>query len=248
MNPPTVVLVRPQEAGNIGAVARAMANTALENLRLVEPAAPLNDSAFAFAMHAHDILHRVERFPSLVEALAGFDLVIATASLRERPWPQEVLAPRALAERLFAEGASAPSRIALVFGSEVSGLTGEELARAALLVRIPAAPGNPTLNLAQAVLILGYELYVAQGARGAIASSPVERAPVQQVERLFANLENLLVEVGFARDTTIHRVSRDLRQLLARAALSQREAMILAGILRRSRHAFRRRAPADQPR
>jgi TrmH family RNA methyltransferase len=238
---PAVVLVRPQEPGNVGAVARAMANTGLADLRLVEPATALNDTAFAFAMHAHEILDGVRRFPTLAEALADAELVVATASLRDRPWPQTVLTPRELPERL-ARG-SAGARVALVFGSEVSGLTAEEMARATLLVRIPAAPANPTLNLAQAVLLVAYELYVARGAPGAIESRPVERAPAQQVERLFRSLEGLLEQVGFARDTTIRRVALDLRQLLARAELSQREAMILAGILRRSRHAFARRPP-----
>jgi TrmH family RNA methyltransferase len=236
---PAIVLVRPQEPGNVGAVARAMANTGLVDLRLVEPAAELDEPAWAFAMHAHDILRGLRRYGSLADAVADRGLVVATASLRERPWPQPVLTPRDLATRLAEPGHD--PRLALVFGSEVSGLTAEELARAALLVRIPAAPANPTLNLAQAVLVVAYELYLARGAPDAIASRPVERAPARQIERLFASLERLLEEVGFARDTTIRRVSLDLRQLLARAELSQREAMILAGILRRARHAMARR-------
>jgi TrmH family RNA methyltransferase len=246
VTPPAIVLVRPQEPGNIGAAARAMANTGLVDLRLVEPAAELTETAFAFAMHAHDILHGARRFASLAEAVADRELVVATASLRDRPWPQEVLTPRDLAGRLSFP--AAPERVALVFGSEVSGLTSDELARAALLVNIPAAPANPTLNLGQSVLILAYELYLARGAPGAIASTPVERAPARQVERLFASLERLLEQVGFARDTTIRRVSLDLRQMLARAEMSQREAMILAGILRRSRHAFERSSRGETPR
>jgi TrmH family RNA methyltransferase len=240
---PAVVLARPQVAGNIGAAARAMANTGLDDLRLVEPAAELDNEAYSFAMHAHDILRRARRFDALADALADRDFVVGTASLRERPWPQAVLTPRELGERL--RSAVPPPRVALVFGSEVSGLTAEELARVSVLVNIPAAPANPTLNLAQSVLLVAHELYLARGAPGAIASTAVERAPVQQVERLFASLERLLEQVGFARDTTIARVSRDLRQLLARAEISQREAMILAGILRRSRRAFERarRAP-----
>jgi TrmH family RNA methyltransferase len=246
VTPPAIVLVRPQEPGNVGAAARAMANTGLVDLRLVEPAAELTETTFAFAMHAHDILRGARRYGSLAEAVGDRELVVATASLRDRPWPQEVLTPRALADRLALP--EAPGRVALVFGSEVSGLTGEELARATLLVNIPAAPANPTLNLAQSVLILAYELYLSRGAPGAIASVPVERAPVQQVERLFATLERLLEQVGFARDTTIRRVSLDLRQMLARAEMSQREAMILAGILRRSRHAFERVSRGGPPR
>ena len=250
MTLPAVVLVRTQVAGNIGSAARAMANTGLDDLRLVQPAAEIDNEAYSFAMNAHDILRNARRYETLPEALADRDLVVGTASLRERPWPQEVLTPRALGERLGA--AVPPPKTALVFGSEVSGLTAEELARVTLLVNIPAAPANPVLNLAQSVLLVAHELYLARGAPGAIAATPVERAPVRQVERLFASLEQLLEQVGFARDTTIERVSRDLRQLLARAEISQREAMILAGILRRSRRAFERagrggRAAATRP-
>ena len=238
MTLPAVVLVRPQQEGNIGGVARAMANMGLGQLVLVEPAPQLGDTAFAFAMHAHPILHDVERQDSLAEALAEFDFVVATASLRERLWPHPIVSPRELPAHLARHAAGA--RIALVFGAEVSGLSSDELARANVLVSIPAAPENPTLNLAQAVLLVTYELYVARGAPGAIALEPVSRATVFQIEHLFGRLQELLVEVGFARDTTIRRVARDLRQLLARASLSEREAALLAGLLRRTRNAFAR--------
>lgn len=238
---PAVVLVRPQEEGNVGAVARAMANMGLARLLLVEPAARLGDTARAFAMHAHDILDGAERHPDLASALAPFEVVVGTTSLREREWPQPVLAPRELAGWLARAAPGAP--VALLFGPEVSGLAAHELARATALVSIPAAPAQPTLNLAQAVLILAYELYVARGAPGAIATTPVARASVRQVERLFADLEQLLAATRFARDTTIRKVSRDLRQMLARAAVTEREATILSGILRRTRHALARSAP-----
>jgi tRNA/rRNA methyltransferase len=114
-----------------------------------------------------------------------------------------------------------------------------------VLVSIPTAPAQPTLNLAQSVLILAYELFLAAGTPEAPPlpeTSP--RATVFQLERLFADLERLLAEVGFARDTTIRRVARDLRQMLARARVTEREAMILAGIFRRSRRALQRRPGA----
>lgn len=244
MTLPAVVLVRPQQEGNIGAVARAMANMGLGQLLLVEPAPQLGDTAFAFAMHAHPILHGVERKESLAEALAKFDFVVATASLRDRLWPHPIVPPRELPAHLARHAAGA--RIALVFGAEVSGLSSDELARANVLVSIPAAPANPTLNLAQAVLLITYELYVARGAPGAIALEPVSRATVFQIEHLFGRLQELLAEVGFARDTTIRRVARDLRQLLARADLSEREAALLAGLLRRTRNAFARRPKAPR--
>lgn len=241
---PAVVLVRPQEEGNIGAVARAMSNLGLERLLLVAPAAALGNTAYAFAMHAHPILDRAERHPDLGTALAGFHFIVGTASLRDRGWAQPILAPRELPSHLARHAAGA--RVALVFGSEVSGLTREELVRASVLVRIPAAVENPTLNLAQAVLLVAYELHLARGAPSLAAPEPVARATVFQQERLFRQLATLLADVGFARDTTIVRVEQDLRQLFARAELTERESMILAGILRRARHALARRARAPR--
>jgi tRNA/rRNA methyltransferase len=240
--PPAVVLVRPQESGNVGAVARAMANMGLDELHLVEPAASITaEPARAMAMHAHHVLDGARRHADLAAALAGFEVVVGTASLRERAWSQPVLAPRELPGWLAREAPGAP--VALLFGPEVSGLTAAELVRSTVLVSIPAAPEQPTLNLAQAVLVVAYELYLAAGGPDAPpAVAEVERATVFQIERLFSDLERLLAEVGFARDTTIRRVARDLRQLLARARVTEREAMIVAGILRRTRRALVRRA------
>ncbi len=241
---PAIVLVRPQEEGNIGAVARAMSNFGLSRLLLVEPAASLGNTAYAFAMHAHSILDRAERHADLASALAGFRAVVGTASLRDRGWSQPILAPRALPDYLvdLAPGAE----VALLFGSEVSGMTREELVRSEVLVRVPAAVENPTLNLAQAVLVLAYELHLARGAPAAPTPPPVARASAIQVERLFEQLATLLAETRFARDTTIVRVAQDLRQMLARAAVTEREVMILSGILRRTRHALSRRAGAPR--
>ena len=243
MTLPAIVLVRPQQEGNIGAVASAMANMGLTRLMLVEPAPELGNTAYAFAMHAHSILQSAERHDSLQAALGEFDYVVATASLRERLWPHAVVPPRDLPGHLAHNAAGA--RVALVFGAEVSGLSSDELALANALVSIPAAPANPTLNLAQAVLLVAYELYVARGAPGAIALEPVSRATVFQVEQLFTRLQQVLSEVGFARDTTIRRVARDLRQLLARAGLSEREAALISGLLRRTRNAVMRNRKAS---
>jgi tRNA/rRNA methyltransferase len=112
---PAVLLVRPQESGNVGAVARAMANMGLSELHLVEPAASTStDAARAMAMHAHHVLDGAQRHPDLSTALARFDVLVGTASLRERLWPQPVLAPRELPGWLDREAAG--GRVALVFG------------------------------------------------------------------------------------------------------------------------------------
>jgi len=239
--PPAVVLVRPQEEGNVGAVARAMANFGLERLILVEPAAPLRSVARAFAVHAGAILDRAERVPDLRAALAGFERIVATTAARDRPWPSRLLSPRELAGALAADAAGTAT--ALVFGPEPSGLTNAELAQASLLVRVPTSPAMSSLNLAQAVLVVAYELFVAGGEprRAAAADAESEpRASGEEIAGLFDQASELMERVRFARDSSIEGVERDLRRLLARAAPTPREVTILRGILRRLGHALER--------
>lgn len=241
--PPAVVLVRPQLPGNVGAVARAMANMGLAELRLVEPAPPLGEVARAFAVGAHELLASATRHASLAAALAPFRRVVATTAARGREWPVPPIAPRELPVLLAGDPPGTPT--ALVFGPEASGLTSEELALASAIVRVPCAPEQPTLNLAQAVLIVAYELFLA---RGAAAAAPIAagdpRATQADLAGLFAHLETALARSGFARDDTIGRVERDLRHLLARAAPSRREVSILRGLLRRFAHALDRAGSA----
>jgi tRNA/rRNA methyltransferase len=238
--PPTVVLVRPQEEGNVGAVARAMANFGLERLILVEPAAPLRSIARAFAVHAEAILDRVERVHDLRTALAGFERIVATTAARDRPWPSRLLAPRELAAALAADAPGTAT--ALVFGPEPSGLTNAELAQAGLLVRVPTSPVQPSLNLAQAVLVVAYELFVAAGEEpaAAVVDDGEPRASGEEIAALFDQANELLARIRFARDATIEGVERDLRRLISRAAPTPREVTILRGILRRLGHALER--------
>ncbi|MCM2270437.1 MAG: RNA methyltransferase [Thermoanaerobaculia bacterium] len=237
--PPAVVLVRPQEEGNVGAVARAMANFGLERLLLVEPAAPLRATARAFAVHAEGILDRAERVADLRTALAGFERVVATTAARDRPWPSRLLSPRELAGALAADPPATST--ALVFGPEPSGLTNAELAQASLLVRVPTSPVQPSLNLAQAVLVVAYELFLARREAPAGDAADAEpRASGEEIAGLFDQATELLERVRFARDATIEGVERDLRRLLARAAPTPREVAILRGIVRRLGHALER--------
>jgi tRNA (cytidine32/uridine32-2'-O)-methyltransferase len=237
-----VILVRPREEGNVGSVARAMANMGLERLILVEPAPRIQALARAFAVGAGSILDAVERAPTLRAALVPFRRVVGTTSARERVAGVEPIEARQLPSRLEESGPEVQT--ALVFGPEVSGLTNEELALCSLLVRIPAAREQPTLNLAQAVLILTYELFLAHGAPGSGGPRPrrgdgAEPATHDEVEGLFAQWLGLLSEAGFARDSTFETVARDLRAWLARSSLSIREVRILRGIARRLRHRLR---------
>jgi len=233
-----VVLVRPQEEGNVGAAARAMANTGVSSLLLVEPAAPLGATARAFAVGAGAILDGARRLPDLASALAPFRRVVATTSGRDRAISVPVATARELPALLAADPPGTPT--ALVFGPERSGLTAEELALASALVRIPCAAAQPTLNLAQAVLLVTYELWIAGGA-GNTAGRSEPPATREELAGLLAQIRELAGRTGFARDDTYAGVERDLGALLARAAPSSRELRILRGMVRRTAGALAHR-------
>jgi tRNA (cytidine32/uridine32-2'-O)-methyltransferase len=241
---PAVILVRPQEEGNVGAAARAMANMGLDELVLVEPAVEVGDLARRFAVGAGHVLDGLRRETSLHAALGPFQRAVGTTSGRDRLIAARAIAPRELPAALAADPPA--TRTALVFGPEASGLTGDELALLHPWVSVPCAPVQPTLNLAQAVLIVAYELRVANPAAPSAAPSFRDEPPATtaELEGFFAQLAELLERGGFARDDTYAGALRDLRQLCARAAPSAREVAILRGVCRRLAHAIAR-APGD---
>jgi tRNA/rRNA methyltransferase len=234
---PAVILVRPQEEGNIGAVARAMANMGLDELILVAPQCDLGHTAAAFAVHSTQILEACRTYDEFAEAVAPFQRLVATSSSRARLLSQSPVSPRGLPALLAADPPT--TRTALVFGGERSGLSTDELALCDPLVTIPASVRQPTLNLSQAVLVLAYELWTAAGVPAEPQVLPTPAAVVADVEGLFGQLEPLLHEIGFARDDTFRSVLRDLRRLAARAALTEHEVIILRGICRRGHNALR---------
>jgi tRNA (cytidine32/uridine32-2'-O)-methyltransferase len=250
---PHIILVRPQEEGNVGAVARAMANMGLRKLLIVEPAVTLGATARAFAVGAHDVLDGHRRVASLEEALGPYGRTVGTTSTRDRRIGAKVplLTPRELPAVLDRDPPDTPT--ALVFGPEPSGLTADELARLSPLVTVPCSPLQPTLNLAQAVLIVVYELFLhrlqqgraeAAGERGAAAGAAERREPpasATEVEGLFGHAREVLAAVGFDRDDTFESTLQDLRRLAGRAGLTGREVAILRGICRRTWNAVRRR-------
>jgi TrmH family RNA methyltransferase len=235
-----IVLVTPSHPGNIGAAARAMKNMALAELVLVNPRQFPHPEATARASGADDLLATARVVASLPEALAGCGYVAATTA-RDRDQYFRVVEVRAAAVRLVSEARRAPA--AVVFGGERTGLTNEELESAHALVRIPASPAYPSLNLAMAVQLMAYGLFRAGG--GAKVASEPRAAPLasaQEMQRLYAHFAAVLAEIDF-RDRTqsgTHLMGR-IRRFLQRAKLDENEVHILRGILtavqNRRRHA-----------
>jgi TrmH family RNA methyltransferase len=229
---PVVVLVRPTEQGNVGAAARAMANMGLHELILVEPAVEIGGTARAFAVGAGFVLDNARRVPSLAEALAPFRRAVGTTSNRERVTAAPLITARQLPAALATDPPGTPT--ALVFGPERSGLTTDELATLSPLVRIPSSAAQPTLNLAQAVLVVAYEL--AEDARpGPVPGAAPHDLPATaaEIDGLFGHFDQAAEAVGFARDDTAAAARRDLRRFIGRAAPTSREVTLLRGFLRR---------------
>ena len=234
LHPIRFVLVETSHPGNIGAAARALKNMSLPGrpleLLLVRPLQFPHAEASARASGAEDLLNRARVEQRLQAALAGCGLVLATTS-RERDQYFRVLDAHAAAQRALLEARQSP--VAVVFGSERAGLTNVELEAAHALLRIPANPEYPSLNLAMAVQVMAYELMCA-GEPPPAAGGP-RRAPLasaEQMEQLYRHLAVVLEEIDF-RDRTqkgTHLMNR-LRRLFQRAEPDENEVNILRGIL-----------------
>ncbi|MDR0771218.1 MAG: RNA methyltransferase [Burkholderiales bacterium] len=228
-----IVLVHTTHPGNIGAAARAMWTMGLSQLVLVSPSRFPAPEAEAMASGADEVLERARVVATLPEALTGC-VWTAGFSARPREFAGRVLAARQAVEeaaRQLATEALPPKDIALVFGTEMSGLSNAELAQCTVAATIPANPHYSSLNLAAAVQVAAYELRVALGA-GAVWQAPrFAGATHEEIERLYAHTEKTLVACGFLNPERPRRLLPRLRRLFARAGLEQEEVNILRGIL-----------------
>ncbi len=238
-----IVLVETSHSGNIGAVARAMKNMGLGNLWLVNPASFPDETSYARAAGASDVLDRARVVSSLDEALADCVLVMGTSARgRKVPWP--VMAPPQAAAT--AAEYSGQGRVALVFGRENHGLSNDELQRCHYHIHIPSNPDYSSLNLSMAVQVVCYELRMQylRGLEGGESSPYLEAmvapgdagwdvppATVSDVEGFFGHLEQVLVDVDFHRRDNPRQLMSRLRRLFQRARMDQMEINILRGVL-----------------
>lgn len=228
-----IVLVRPQVAGNIGSVARAMENFAAGGLYLVDPQAKhTTREALERSTHGEHRLHEAHVVGTLEEALAGATYAIG-ATRRQSPAHQaEDLTPRRMAEIVRNKLSESEGDMALLFGSEDNGLSRENLLACDAVVRIPAQPEYPTLNLAHAAAICLYELFVAV----ALDAPPdamrhrSDPADLAMMTRLITKLQHALLTLGYLRPEKPDHLMFPIRHILSRAELSRTEAQILMGL------------------
>lgn len=231
-----IVLVETSHPGNIGGVARAMKNMTMNQLRLVNPKIFPSAEATSRASGADDLLAKAGIYPTLQEAIADCQLVIgASARSRTISWPE--INPREAAAKCLSQ--STETNIALVFGRENSGLTNQELDLCQYLLKIPCNPDYSSLNLAAAVQVVCYEVFMMAGEKQADLTGDKNETPLasaEQMESFYQHLQQTLADIGFLQPEKTQSLMRKLRRIYNRTLLDTKELDILRGILRFSQN------------
>lgn len=224
-----VVLCQTSHPGNIGSAARAMKTMGLQHLYLVNPLHFPDPQATSLATGAADLLESATVCSSLSEALTGCALAIGM-SARKRQISHELVNVREAASRAVQIASNQP--IALVFGTEMSGLSNAELDCCQLLAMIPANPEYSSLNLAAAVQVMSYEIRMAitEGALE-VDTTATELATNEALEGFYTHLEDTLVKIGYLNPSAPKKLSERIRRIYARAKLEKEEVNLLRGIL-----------------
>ena len=223
-----IILIGTSHPGNVGSAARAMKTMGLSNLVLVDPECTVDGKSRALSAGATDVLENHQVFGTLDEAIADCGLVIgASARPRTLDWP--MLDPREMGERVVIEGQKYP--VALVFGRENSGLSNEELQKCHFHVFIPANPDYSSLNLAMAVQTLCYEIRMAFLSSKAYPKQEEEYPLTEEIESMFAHLEQTLIDTQFIVPAHPGLVMAKLHRFFNRARPEVKELRMWRGIL-----------------
>lgn len=224
-----VILQRPQDAVNVGAILRAMKNMGISQLRLVQPEPLSTDLILRVAHHCEDLLQCMTSHPTLDDAVTDLHYIVGTAALTHggRQQTNDIRSVAATIVTYMPAG-----KVGVLFGQEDNGLDQAALDRCHLLVTLPTNPDYPALNLAQAVLLLLYEVRMAVLA-GSTPPASLSPALAQQadLERLFHLSESTLTKIGFFKGNQAA-VMRKLRQMTYKARLSPEEAALLMAMVR----------------
>ncbi len=224
----TVVLFQPRDVRNIGAVVRAMKNMGVGRLRLVQPAPFELADLRGIAHRSDDLLAEMEVFDDLDHALADIQYVVGTSEHihTERPIQNNM---RTLAGAIRMRAAT--SQVALLFGPEDNGLSHNELDRCHTILRLPTDPAYPSLNLAQAALLILYELRMAADLP-LPAHTPPRPATSAEITPTLTAIADAVAAVDFIKSGAGTRTLRTLRALLYRAQPNAREAALIAALAR----------------
>ncbi len=235
-----IVLVEPLYGGNLGSVCRAMANMGLATLRVVNPNTDMNwEDARKMSCHAKHVLESREIYTDFAAAIADCVMVVGTSGLAGL-YRQHAQTPRMVASEVLSMSEKGP--VAYVFGREDNGLSNEELALCHRVVQIPTHAVTPSLNLAQAVLLCCYELFML----GGDYTPPVEKSPFADStsrERMFSIWNDLLLDIGFMKEDKADHMMQGIRRVMARGALTRDDVQIMMGVARQMQWAAKNGYP-----
>ncbi|KAF0173472.1 MAG: hypothetical protein FD162_1756 [Rhodobacteraceae bacterium] len=241
MIPPAFILVRPQMGENIGAAARAMLNFGLERMRIVAPRDGWpNSAAVAMASGAGRVLDQAGLFPDVQAAIADCDFIFATTA-RGRELTKPVYTPEAAMEHARALVA-AGKKVGVLFGPERAGLENEDVVLANAIVTVPVNPEFASLNLAQCVLLMGYEWRrQTEPAAGVVQEmARTEFASAIEVEKLGDHFEERLEAAGFFfPEAKVAGMKASLRNMWSRLGLTRAEVQTFHGMLRQIAYKLR---------
>lgn len=237
----SIVLVEPQSPGNVGSVARAMKNTGFSDLVLVNPCDHLNNEAYCMACKADDVLTGATVYPALDECIKNTGILVGTTRrmgrLRYPLMTLEEAVPKILEM-------SETNRVSILFGREDRGLENDEIPRCDILLEIPTSPAYPSLNLAQAVLMVCFHLFTAQSRKAPV----IEVAPREQLERMYVHMEEALRALGYGEqggEYLLQTIMRSFRRLYGRTGLMQKEINMLRGIFAQIEGRVAPKGPGD---
>jgi tRNA/rRNA methyltransferase len=222
-----IILAGTKHPGNIGSAARAMVNMGLRRLVLAAPQCAINEESYRLAKAGKSILDSAKTCRSLESALRGIRLLVGT-SAKSGGYRSQAYAPRMLVPRILNHAAQ--QKVGILFGPEDTGLVDEQLQFCQLLIRIPTQRKASSINLAQAVMLVAYELLL-----GNLEREPARvpmLASLEQVEAMYAQLEKALLDIGFLRLQNARHMMFALRRILGRAGLEPSDTGVLRGIAR----------------
>lgn len=221
----SIVLVRPIQPGNVGSVVRAMKNSGLRHLVLVDPCDIESDDAKKMAIGDTQILGNAKIYTSLKEALQRFTWTVATTRRVRRRF-DSMLTPKGVAEKI--KSLPDRARIAVVFGPEDRGLENAELALCQAVSTIPSHPKFPSMNLAQAVMVHAYEIYCKSLSKSKTSSKDL--ASVKELEGMYGHLKMALTRIGFFNRGKPETLMESIINFVGRSDLSPRDVRIMRGI------------------
>lgn len=222
-----IILVGTKYPGNIGSVARAMFNMGLRQLILAAPQCTINAESYRMAKSGKTILDSARTYRSLKSALRGIRLLVGTTG-KSGGYRTQAHAPRFLAPRILNHAEQ--QKVGILFGPEDTGLVDDDLQLCQLLIRIPTQLKANSINLAQAVMVICYELLL-----GSLKREPARvprLASLDQIEAMYSQLEKALLDIGFLQPQNAKHMMLTLRQMLGRAGLESSDVGILRGIAR----------------